>query len=351
MIGTTVKVGFDSTAVGRGMSNMGRMLGRGIGRIGIGAMERVGHRVTDLMGRIVMAIPDSLRETADWAGNMNDMAMQTGMSVESLVLLEEKLRIAGASANDTSRIISTLNSRVHDAATENGAAADAFRKLGINIQDIAGSNPEQAFNMIGQRVAELGPKFKGLENIMGDLFGARMGFKLIRFFRDFENHSNLATKNVGEFAKYMGGDAVMKIDKFGEGMERIGTFRRQLTTMAMDEVLRFPGGADATNKMFDFLDPEKIRPKVTELFSMIGRNLEVFMSQDISASFGDIFRNIGKQLGEGIKESFGDSMSLKGILGFKTAAKNSPSGDPIAVLKESNKLLTEIRDKSVAKFA
>ena len=84
---------------------------------------------------------------------------------------------------------------------------------------------------------------------------------------------------------------------------------------------------------------------------MIGRNLEVFMSQDISASFGDIFRNIGKQLGEGIKESFGDSMSLKGILGFKTAAKNSPSGDPIAVLKESNKLLTEIRDKSVAKFA
>jgi hypothetical protein len=29
----------------------------------------------------------------------------------------------------------------------------------------------------------------------------------------------------------------------------------------------------------------------------------------------------------------------------------SSGGDPIAVLKESNKLLTEIRDKSVAKFA
>jgi hypothetical protein len=351
MIGTTVKVGFDSTAVGRGMSNMGRMLGRGLGRIGIGAMERVGHRVTDLMGRIVMAIPDALRETTDWAGNMTDMSAQTGMSVESLVVLEEKLRLAGASANDTSRIISTLNSRVHEAATENGSAAEAMRKLGINIQDIAGATPEQAFNMIGQQVASLGNDFQGLENIMGDLFGARMGFKLIRFFKTYDESTARAQKSTGQFGKVLNNGLAMQMDEFSDALGRATNLKRQLASIVLDEMFRVTGGSGGVDKIFDFLDPEKIRPKVTELFNMIGRNLEVFMSQDISASFGDIFRNIGKQLGEGIKESFGDSMSLKGILGFKTAAKNSPSGDPIAVLKESNKLLTEIRDKSVAKFA
>jgi hypothetical protein len=351
MIGTTVKIGFDSSAVGRGMANMGRMLSKGLGRIGTGAAERVGHQMTDLMGRIVMAIPDALRETADWAGNMTDMSTQTGMSVESLVVLEEKLRLAGASANDTSRIISTLNSRVHEATTENGAAAEAMRALGINIQDIAGASPERAFTMIGQRVAELGPEFKGLENIMGDLFGARMGFKLIRFFKTYDESTARAEKTAGMFGKALTGGLAGEMDEFGDALGRMTIMKRQLSSIVLGEMFRVTGGSGGVDKMFDFFDPEKIRPKVTELFNLIGRNLEVFMSQDISKSFGDIFRNIGKQLGEGIKESFGDSMNIKGILGFKTASATQTGEDPIAVIKESNKLLTEIRDKSVAKFA
>lgn len=351
MIGTTVKVGFDSTAVGRGMSNMSRMLGRGLGRIGIGAMERVGHRVTDLMGRIVMAIPEALKETADWAGNMTDMSAQTGMSVENLVVLEEKLRLAGASANDTSRIISTLASSIHEATTENGPAAEAIRALGLDIQDLAHLKPDQVFDAIGQRAAELPDDFKGLENIMEDLFGARMGFKLIRFFKTYDESNARAEKSTREFGKVLSGGLAVQMDELSDALGRWTTFKRQLSSIFLGEMFRVTGGSGGVDRIFDFLDAEKLRPKVTEFFNMIGRNLEVFLSQDLSTSFGDVFKNIGKQLGEGIKESIGDSLSLKGLLGFETASNTSSVSDPIAVLKESNKLLTEIRDKSVAKFA
>jgi hypothetical protein len=351
MIGTTVKVGFDSSAVGRGMANIGRMMGRGIGRMGIGALERVGHRVTDLMGRIVMAIPEAIKETSEWAANLTDMSSGIKMSVEEIVLLEEKLRLAGASASDTSRMIFILNKSVHDATSENGAAAESLRKLGFMMDEFVGLTPDQAFNKIGMRVAELGPEFQGLEEIMAQIFGGRMGHKLIRFFNSFEASSERARKNVAGFAKELGGGLAARIDEFDDAMGRFQTIKRQLSTMFLENLFRVTGGSGGADKMFDALDPEKLRPKITELFNMIGRNLEVFMSQDLSSLFGDVFRNIGRQLGEGIKESLKGSLSIKTLMPFLSGGGQSTSGDPIAVLKESNKLLTEIRDKSVAKFS
>jgi len=84
---------------------------------------------------------------------------------------------------------------------------------------------------------------------------------------------------------------------------------------------------------------------------MIRRSYELILQQGLGNLMKDELIEVGRHLGEGIKESFGDSMSIKGILGFKTASATQTGEDPIAVIKESNKLLTEIRDKSVSKFA
>ena len=79
MIGSTVKLGFDATAVQRGLGGLGGLFGR-IGRqIGIGGLRQAGAQVTDLMGRIAMAAPMAMKEMMDWAGNMTDMSAQTGI--------------------------------------------------------------------------------------------------------------------------------------------------------------------------------------------------------------------------------------------------------------------------------
>lgn len=352
MIGTTFKLGFDGTSVSRGLGRVTGMLSKGMNAIGRGGLERVGHGVTDLMGRIVMAVPEALKSTADWAGNMTDMSMQTGVSIEKLVLMEEKLRLAGASASDTSRIISNLANNLHTAATDGGPATDALNKLGLKARDFVGIPIDEAFEKIGRTVADLGPEFAGLDSIMADIFGAKMGYKLIRFFKDFDGSTRQAENNVGKLGGSLNNGLAADLDKFSDAMGRFENFKRSLASMALGEMFRVTGGAGGVDSLFDSLDPEKLRPKIQELMSMLGRNTEVFLSQDLSKSLGEVFKNLGRSIGEGFKESFNPKSFLPKWMGGDSASTGgAPGGDTASLLKDSNQLLKEIRDKSVAKFA
>lgn len=377
MIGTTFKLGFDGTSVSRGLGNISSVVGRVGRQIGIGMAREVGTRMTDTLGRILSAVPESLAETMDWSGQLQDMSTQTGVSVKNLVELQEALRLSGAEGADTSRMISTLAANLSEAAKNGGPAADALRKLGLNAQEIAGMNIDQAFYTIGQRIAELtkttrtpieftylfGPKvgtqivetsdkIAGLESSMADLFGARMGYKLIRFFKDFNGSMGQARNNVGDLASAMDGGLAARIDDMGDALGRWQTLKRSLGTMALDEVGRF-GGGGGINRIFDSLDAEKFRPKIQELMSMLGRNLEVLLSQDLGKSFGDIFRNLGKSFGEGIKDSLKiDVKSLMpSLMGFGSGGKTAKAeSDP--ALQKTNTLLSDIRrEVGTARFA
>ena len=331
MLGTTLKLGFDGSSVDRGLGGITGKFGRVGRQIGIGMARQVGARMTDMLGRVLMAIPDTLKETADWAGNMNDMATQTGMTVGELVLLEEKLRLSGAAAADTSRIISTLKDNIYEAMNAEGPERDALHKLGFRAFEFEGNDPSEIFEKIGKRVAELGPKFEGLEGTMADLFGARMGYKLLRFFNDFEGSTKQAENNVGKLAVAMGDGAAAKMDTFGDSLERFDTFKRSLASIALENLFRGPGGENMGNRLFDALDPEKLRPMIENLTTLLGRNLEVVLSGD--AGIGDIFKNIGKILGDGLKEKLYmgieekfQSLGRKLGEGLKETFNFSPSG-------------------------
>lgn len=349
MIGTTFTLGFNGAAVQRGLGQVSGMLGRVSRQIGVGAARQIGAGVTDLMGRIVMAIPNALKETADWAGNMTDMSAQTGVSVESLIMLEEKLRLSGAAARDTSMIISRLADNLATASTEGGPAKDALNKLGFFADEFVGMNVDEAFEKIGQRVAELGPEFVGLESIMGDLFGTRMGYKLIRFFKTFEESNAAAERNVGAFARSLGPTGLAgDLDTWSDALGRFETLKRSLSSMVLAELFRVSGGANSVDKMFSFLDPEKIRPKIQEAMSFIGRNLETLLSQDLTTSFGDIFKNMGKEFGEGLKSSFKiDTKSLIPMMFGAFGQNNKGSGNDAATseLSRHTVLLERIEQK------
>jgi len=350
MIGTTFKLGFDGTSVSRGLGNLTRGLGRGFGKIATGAMERVGHRMTDLMGRIVMAVPEAIKDTADWAGSLTDMSTATGMSIEELVLLEEKFRLAGVSAKESGAVVSRFAMNLKEAATEGGPAAEALRTLGFDGQFIKGKNLGEAFEIIAKRIAAVGGSLGNLEGIMADLFGAKLGYQQLKLFNDFAAVTKQAENNVGSLAKAMGKGAAADLDRWGDALGRFENFKRSITSIGIEEFMRFTGGPGGPDRMFNLLDPEKVRPKIQEIFNTLGRNLEVFMSQDFGKSFGDIFRNIGKELGEGIKESFKGTISgkglLKGLFSFNTPTVGTQENPALPELRRHTTLLQQIRDES-----
>lgn len=378
MIGTTFKLGFDGVSVSKGLGNLTRHLGKFGKEIGIGMARQVGARMTDTLGRILSAVPETLAETTDWAGGMVDMSNATGTSVKSLILLEEQFRLTGVASKDSAAMMSKMAANIQDAAQKGGPTADALAKIGLNARELAGLPLDQQFRRIGQALADLNkttqtevmfkdwtsPKFgkqivetttklEDMESITADIFGGKMGYKLLRLFKDYSATVAQAENNVGKLAESMDRGGAMAIDTWGDALGRFENFKRSLGTIAIDELMRVSGGAGGADRLFNFLDPEKIRPQIQSIVSTLGRNLEVLLSQDLTTSLGDFMKNLGRKFGEGIKENFGN-FGIKDLFlgGDKPRPQASISESPISELRRHTALLQDIRKNvGVPKFA
>ena len=342
-IGTTVKVGFDASAVRAGMGGLKGLFSgamRGMRQVGIGAARQIGTGMTDTLGRILMAIPEGIKETMDWAGNLNDMSAQTGVAVSKLILMEEALRMAGAEAKDTSRMISTLADNLNEARDSTGPARDALNKLGFLAEDFANVPIDEAFEMIGKKAASLPDDFRGLEGIMADLFGAKMGFKLIRFFRDFEGGMKAAENNVGKFANRLDTTAG-GYDQMSDALGRFKMRWRETMSIIIDQA-NAAFGTNWIDEMFDSLSPEKLRMTITWL-------REELANLFTGDGFDKMLRGMGRAIGEGIRESFTTmtpGSMIKGMFGGGPTAATSGRGEEVGPrIDRSNALLQRIVEK------
>ena len=347
-IGTTVKVGFDASAVRSGMGGLKGLFSgamRGMRQVGIGAARQIGAGATDLLGRILMAIPEGIKETMDWAGNINDMSAQTGVAISKLVVMEEALRMAGAEAADTSRMLSTLGSNIGEAMRETGPAQDALHKLGFKVSEFKGMGLDEVFEKIGRRAGEMSWGMGEFEATMADLFGAKMGFKMIRFFKDFDGGMAAAQNNVGDFGARLGSTAG-GYDKMSDALGRFRMRWRETMAMIIDAGVELFGD-DWVDQAFDFLSPEKVR----QVFSAFKEELTKMMSGDFS-SWTTMFQALGRQIGEGIKDAIGDSFSFKGLIppwmgGGGPTSSNAGNEKTIARMDRQIQLLQTIATKNI----
>jgi hypothetical protein len=349
-IGTTVKVGWDAAAVKTGMGALRGVFGgamRGFRQIGIGAARDVGAKMTDLLGRALMAIPSGIKDTTEWAGNLDDMSVQTGVSVERLVLLEEALRLAGVSMRDTSRTISVLKDNLEEARNGMGPAREALNKLGFLAEDFADIPIDKAFEMIGKKASELPDDFRGLEGALSDLFGAKVGLQMIRFFRNFDQQTRQASKNVGGFAVTMDKSA-QRLADMDDRLDRWKQRWRELMFVAADalDATAGVGGSDALgDKVMGFMSPERVRQSMVFLRESLAG---VFSGDGLS----EMFRSAGRLMGEGIAESLKGSFSggsiLKGMFGGGSPTASTGGGSFDKLLSqgmEQTGLLRQIATK------
>lgn len=353
MIGTILRLGFDATAIQRGLAGLGGLFGRATRQIGIGGLRQVGAQVTDIFGRILLSAPLAQKEMLDWAGNMTDMSAQTGVSIQRLLVMEEALRMTGASAADTSRMMSVLKDNLFEASKGSDAQKEALNKLGFSAQDLADMPLDDAFLAIGKAVADLPSDFQGLEGIMADLFGARMGYKMIRFFNDFEGSMSTAKKNVSGFSD-VSDRMFAGFDNLSDIMGRWAMTRRNLMAaftggMAGENGIEMIG--DLADSMFDKINglAPAIRNFGQQVLAGANKAIEVLSSQGIMESLGDIFTNFGKSIGKGIMESIKESTNIFPVIPkFLNPFASNAGGD--GLLKETSKqttILSRIERKGI----
>jgi hypothetical protein len=369
-LGATLKVKMDSTAVKRGLSNIRagfvRLGGvvRGIG----GAMRKAFIPAAAAAGALAVAF----KKVADEGSELSDMAVQTGVSVGKLVVMQEALRRAGAPISDTSRMLSMLASNLKEAKFEAGPAREALDDLGISLSEISDKPLDEQFMMILERIRDAGDQVKNLEGAMEGLFGARMGFGILRLAKDLDVNMEKAEKSAKSYAEFME-ESSGSLDATADELGRIGmilkaTIGKLLINLPWDKINNFLAelhdidfsnifGSDFFSKQTPV---ERGGTLNTEPTSKFARTINA-----IKSFFKDLFNlekwkewgtAVGTAIGEAIKNSLGDfgklfggGFSLPKIPGLTSS--QTPGNDLLNETKSTNRLLESIMLREGATFA
>ena len=359
MIGTKFLLGFDAKAVQKGLSGIGGMLGRFSKQIGIGMARQVGARMTDTVGRLLSYIPEAANDLIDYAGGMNDMAAQTGMTTKELMVMEEAFRGVTDGGVDAGRMIATMRDNLYSASTGAGAARDALHLLGIGAQDLIGLKPAEQIAAIGEALNTIGVDNPAFESIVKDLFGGRIGVKGLGLMKDFSTSMKNAEKIVGSF-----GDESMKTfkvyDEIGELFGQWTMIRRELMASMMQGAFgkELENGLTISEAIVSSL--KSLKPIFEGIGGMLGPVMKLFADTvksmnelGVGGYFQNVFDGIKAGLSEAISQGIKDALNpFSGMFGDKGKSSMNSNNPLIKETVAQTNILERIyRDKVTAQFS
>jgi hypothetical protein len=287
MIGTKVKVGWDAGSVQSGMKGLIGTIGKGFGAIGRGGLERIGHRMTDTLGRIIAAAPEAIKDLADYGGELSDLSAALEIPVDRLVQLQEAMRLGGAGV-DSLRMFAMMAKNIHLANKDGEDLAAALQLIGLRTDKMAAMKPDKQFEAIAEAIQQSDRPVGELIDILSDIFGGRVGMKMLNMFRNFDSTMTRAAKNSSGFARYME-QAAGGLDEMSDALGRWEMLRRglaSLVTSAFADVF----GTGAIDKIFDSLDPSGLRDWFRDAVRDGMREVEIIMQGGLGKYLKDAFK-------------------------------------------------------------
>lgn len=153
-----------SAVVGKVSQSLGGLAGSAAGfasALGV-AIAPVGAIAAALYG---------LKTSLDLGGKLNDMAMQTGATVEQLSALRNVAELSGVSLDEAGVGLAKLSKNMLQAATGNKEAAGTFKALGVAITDSRGSLRDS-----GQVMQDVAKSIAGLASPTERVAAAQLAF-------------------------------------------------------------------------------------------------------------------------------------------------------------------------------
>lgn len=198
------------SAFERTTSKIGRSMTKA-GTVMLGASAAVGESI--------LAVGKS---TADYAGDMFDMARSTGMGVESFQKIAYAAKMSGIEAEKVTTSFIKFDKMIVDAAGGNKAYMQTFKDLGIQIKDSAGNLRQP--NEIFEDVAEIFHNTKdgaAKTALAVELFG-KSGAELIPMLNDGKSGLQAFYAEAERMGLVLSAEAIGKGDAFSDQLENIG---------------------------------------------------------------------------------------------------------------------------------
>jgi len=316
-INTTVKVGFDGTAVKTGLKNIGGMFGKFSKEVGIGAARKVGEFGADWVGKSIQFLVEGGTAIFDFAGELKDLAALTGESAQELMILNEQLRLAGVEGGESGKQILTLEKAIYDSveAAKKGEKDDVwniFNDLGLTLADLMRMKPAAQIEAIFSAMSANNVPKETANAYIEKLFGGVKGvLKYGKVFADGMAESRqVAINNLGPLLK-MTDEYIAGLESAGDETGRFKNAQLQLSSAFVKGLTGGNTGqivAGSLKRIFDEIGKaaewlERAGAALRNTFEYIGQVGFGKVFDDLKSGFVGWAEDIGAKIGQAIKDA------------------------------------------------
>ena len=236
----------------------------------------------------VSGVQRFITSTVQLADSMGKTAEQTGLTVEEVSALRFAAEQADVEFASLQSSLVKFNRTIAEAGSGNKAARDAFLQLGISMETVRSSKPDELFMLAAQRISELGSETDRTKALV-DLFG-RSGADLAPLFLQGAEGITKAKEAAAELGAVISTEANEKVRKLGDQADLLSKKWDAFATNLLGH------SAPVIIKALEMIEKQMDRPFMVQLI----RNLS-------GASIADLALGItpDKKTAEYVSESFG----------------------------------------------
>jgi hypothetical protein len=168
-----------------------------------------------------VALAGMVKATADYASEVNDLSVSTGLTAENLQVLGYVGKLAGSSMEEVAHGMMHLSRAAYEAATTGGAAGEAFFKLGVQAYDAAGKvkEPNQLLTEIASGLTRItNPTERAALSMQ--LMG-RSGARLTQTLTKFGGNLDEVKKQAVSLGIVLADKTIQAGDQLGDTLDRV----------------------------------------------------------------------------------------------------------------------------------
>jgi hypothetical protein len=177
------------------------------------------QKVFDIALNAARSVMQGFSDALDLGGRLNELSQRTGEAAGKLLVLETAFKNSGLEAAQVGTVINKLQNFMQDAANGGDKQTSVMRSLGISMSDLAGKTPTEEMQTFADRIAAIEDPTKRAA-MASEVFGEKLGGKLLPLFSDFSGNLDDARGKVGSLEQVMNDNAAT-FDTAGETIDTV----------------------------------------------------------------------------------------------------------------------------------
>ena len=156
---------------------------------------------------------NAFREALNMGGRLADLSKTTGETAGNLSILERAFENAGVGADRVGPMFAKMSGFMDELGKGSDKATATAGALGISLSDLAGKTPTEQFQTLLRAVAGVSDENERAA-LSGDIFGDKIGYRLIPLAKDFASELSNARAELGSLPEIL--------TKNAEAMDNLG---------------------------------------------------------------------------------------------------------------------------------